>query len=157
MRKYVTTVRYNWSYLIPHHTPTHTTKQGSRAIDIFRQITQELGVQTWPSGKLSFECQKIDKILTFFSKKLTKIVIFFNKIAIVNFLTFKWQFSGESAADLPLWHESVLPHVCVFAFELSCWLVIAQSFLHHTSAPSEYQMPHLVGKSPSQDRYVLKA
>ena len=36
---------------------------------------------TWPSGKLPFECQKIAKNLTFFSKKLTKIVIFFHKMS----------------------------------------------------------------------------
>ena len=67
-------------------------------------------VQIWPSGKLPFECQKITKNLTFFSKQFTKIVLFFNKIAIVNFfekkcqvfgnfLTVKWQFSGGSDLD----------------------------------------------------------
>jgi len=38
-------------------------------------------IQTWPSGKLPFECQRIAKNLTFFPKKLPKIFIFFKKIA----------------------------------------------------------------------------
>ena len=36
-------------------------------------------VFTWPCGKLPFECQKIAKNLTFFSKKLQKNVHFFQK------------------------------------------------------------------------------
>ena len=70
----------------------------------------------WPSGKLPFECQKID--ISF--KKIDKIVIFqqnchwqfcwkndnfwqfFWKECQVfgNFLTFKWQFSGGSALGM---------------------------------------------------------
>ena len=39
-------------------------------------IVPTLYMQSWPSGKLSFECQKIVKNLPFFSKKLPKIIIF---------------------------------------------------------------------------------
>ena len=52
--------------------------------------TYSLG--SWPSGKLPFDCQKIAKNFTFFSKKLTKIFIFFNKIAIGNFVLKKQLF-----------------------------------------------------------------
>ena len=77
-------------------------------------------LETKPSGKLPFDCQKIAKNLTFFSKKLTKIVIFSNKIANGNFVEkndnfvkFKffekmsfWQFSRGSAQDTGLVHSS---------------------------------------------------
>ena len=43
-------------------------------------------LHSWPFGKLPFNCQKIAKNWTFFSKTLTKIVIFFNKIANGNFV-----------------------------------------------------------------------
>ena len=47
-------------------------------------------IRTWSTGPdppdtLTFDCQKIDKNLTFFPKKLPKIFIFFKKIAIGNF------------------------------------------------------------------------
>ena len=49
-----------------------------------------------PPENCHLTVKKLQKNLTFFSKKLTKIDIFFNKIAIDNFLTVKWQFSGGS-------------------------------------------------------------
>ena len=52
-----------------------------------------------PPDKLPFECQKIAKNLTFFSKNLTKFFIFFNKIAkcqklniFFNKIVKNWQF-----------------------------------------------------------------
>ena len=56
--------------------------------DMYLMWIGPIGVRFWPYGKLPFDCQKIAKNLTFFSKKLTKIVIFFN---IGNFVD-KWQF-----------------------------------------------------------------
>ena len=52
-------------------------------------------IPIWPSGKLTFDCQKIAKNLTFFSKKMPQIFIFFKKIAIGNFFEKNenfWQF-----------------------------------------------------------------
>jgi len=80
----------------------HSAKCTQNNTDFFR--TSLLG--TWPSGKLPFDCQKIDKNLTFFSKKLLKIAIFSTKLPLAillkkmtsfcQFLTVKWQFSGGS-------------------------------------------------------------
>ena len=47
--------------------------------DNYKPLKHRLVTRT--SGKLPFECQKIAKTLTFFSKKLTKI-LFFKKFAI---------------------------------------------------------------------------
>ena len=76
-------------------------------------------VRSSSSGKLPFDCQKIDKNLAFFQKNCQKLsffskklpmAIFLKKIKIFgnflkkcqvfgNFLTVKWQFSGGSACN----------------------------------------------------------
>ena len=48
-------------------------------------------VRSWPTGKLPFDCQKIAKNLTFFSKTLPKIFILFKKLTMAIFLK-KWKF-----------------------------------------------------------------
>ena len=59
-----------------------------------------IDISTWPSGKLPFDCQKIDKNLTF-KKKIAKIFNFFQKIANGNFLkklkflAIFWQSNGN--------------------------------------------------------------
>ena len=57
-------------------------------------------LSNWPSGKLPFDCQKIDKNLTFFPKKMPKNVSFFPMAIFLKkwkflaiFLTVKLQFS----------------------------------------------------------------
>ena len=83
---------------------------------------QSFLLTTWPSGKLPFECQKIAKNLTFFSKKLTtklplaillkKMTIFVNfffKCQVFgNFLTVKWQFSGGSGRNRSIFTLNIM-------------------------------------------------
>ena len=84
----------------------------SSTVEIIVSGNRDRLMRIWPSGKLTFERQKIAKNLTFFSKKLTKIVIFFNKIekkcqVFGNFLTVKCQFSGGSDPHLDVGNSSI--------------------------------------------------
>ena len=65
-------------------------------------------IQSWPSGKLPYDCQKIAKNLTFEKKNCQRLAIFLKRWkfwaiffwkkrqVFGNFLTVKWQFPGGS-------------------------------------------------------------
>ena len=97
----------------------------SNFMDFFLYINENNCTDIWPSRKLPFKCQKMPINLTFkkknlpkfsfFSKKLPMAIFlkkmeifgkFFEKCQVfVNFLTFKWQFSGGSD-----WYHNNIKH-----------------------------------------------
>ena len=121
-------------------------------------------VSSWPSGKLPFDCQKIAKNLTFFSKNFTKIVIFSTKLPMAilwkkyNFWELFWKnvkilaifFDIQMAIfrrvswGLTLYRTRVVPNKTnLDLFKISCQYVCVARTLHITSKCSHYCTKHL--------------
>ena len=100
----------------PGHQP-HTGVQGE---PLGGSTPQSWGgmVDSWPFGKLTFECQKIAKNDIFFQKNCQKLSFFeknanFWKCRFCNFLTFKWQLFGGSA-PLPVYKDEFYVRFTIF-------------------------------------------